>query len=355
MHLTLVVTIDPVKSLSYLEVLVHALNIQTCRDFDVVFYNQTTLDPQAIEAALRHAPRFPTRYVTVPSEHVLGTYPMWDLYRVHATLIDDGPVGDYVMALHMEEFPDADYVGELLAVLERERMDILFGNLTRTPAGVDDASDLLETDTADAFDAVVETMGLKGCPHWSFDSHRVVRRDHPRWLVPRLRRWANFGFRTVLRPTQRGSTRLRRYLSEDVFAMSTDFARRYNWFLRGHRLWFEDIHIFGNRAVGHLEGPIRRRTPFPEYFNRRRIYHLRHDRFYFQFEDDTFASRMLERRVDDPILKALQHAIGEHRAGRMTMQEALTFSRRNAEGTGTQNLNYDLHRRYLADPPEPPA
>ena len=51
-------TIDPVKSLSYLDVLVHALNVQTCGNFDVVFYNQTTLDPAEIEFPFDEASSF---------------------------------------------------------------------------------------------------------------------------------------------------------------------------------------------------------------------------------------------------------------------------------------------------------
>lgn len=355
MQLTLVVTIDPVKSLSYLDVLVHALNVQTRSDFDVVFYNQTTLDAADILAKLRAKPQFAVRFVDVPPADFLGTYPIWDLYGLHARLVDEGPVGDYIMALHMEEFPDADYVEELLGVLERERLDILFGNLTRTRARPEDVTKLFDAGTPQAFDAAVTAMGLKECPHWSFDHGPVLRRDHPRWLFPRIRRWAQFGFRKTVPPTPAGYTPVRRYLSEDVFAMSVAFARRYNWFLRGHRLWFEDIHIFGDDVIGHLTEFVRTRTRFPLYFNRRRIYHLEHGRFYFQFEDETFTSRLMQRTVDDPVLGALQHAVREYREGRMTMQEALTYSRRNPARTGTQNLNYDLHRRYLENPPPLPA
>lgn len=349
MQLTLIVTIDPVKSISHLDVLVHALNLQTCRDFDVVFFNQTLRTPSEIEAGLRVKPNFPTRAFDVPREDFLGSYPIWDLYALHCRLLEEGPVGDYVMALHMEEFPDVDYVEHLLDVLKRERFDILFGNLTRTRSKREDVAPLLETVTADAFDRGVEALGLKACPHWSFDHLPVLRYERPRWLLPRLLRWASFGFRKALPPTSAGFTRLRRDLAEDVFAMSVSFAKRYNWFLSGHRLYFEDVHIVGNSAVGYLTRTLRKKTTYPVYFNRRKMYHLEHGRFYYQLEDETFTSMMLERSVQDPVLRALQHGIRAYRAGEMTMGEALTYTRRNPEGTGTQDLNFELHMRYLTD------
>jgi len=46
MRLTLLVTIDSIKPLKLLDVLIHSLNLQTSRDFEVVFFNQT-LHPES--------------------------------------------------------------------------------------------------------------------------------------------------------------------------------------------------------------------------------------------------------------------------------------------------------------------
>src|SRR3990172_2692238 len=39
MRLTFIISIDPVKGLSLLNLLLHSLNLQTRKNFDVVFYN----------------------------------------------------------------------------------------------------------------------------------------------------------------------------------------------------------------------------------------------------------------------------------------------------------------------------
>jgi hypothetical protein len=347
-NLTLIVTIDPVKSLPHLDVLVHALNLQTCKDFDVVFFNQTLRTAAEIVAGLRVSPVFPIRTFDVPRDDFLGLYPIWDLYAFHSHLLEKEPVGDYIMSLHMEEFPDVDYVEHLLGVLKRERLDILFGNLCNTKSTLEDVEPLLETKTVEDFDRAMTVLGLKTSPRWGFDHRPVLLRRNPRLLLENLQRWTYFRFRKTLPATAAGFTTLGRYVAEDIFAMSAEFARRHNWFLRGHHLYFEDIHILNHRAVGDLTGPLRARTKFPVYFNRRRMYHVRHRRFYFQLEDETFTTLLLGRTEEDPALLALQHAIREYRSGRLSLEQALTYTRRNPDRSGTQNLNFRYHMRYLA-------
>ena len=41
------------------------------------------------------------------------------------------------------------------------------------------------------------------------------------------------------------------------------------------------------------------------------------------------------------------------RRGEFTLQQALDYTRQNAEGTGTQNLNYRLHMRGMAEADTP--
>jgi len=347
-HLTVIVTIDPVKTIGNLDVLVHSLNLQTTRAFDVVFYNQTPLTDSDILDQLTVRPTFPFRFLGVPAEDFLGAYPIWDLYAVHAALLDSGRVGYDLMSVHMEEFFDADYVEQLLAVLGDSGLDILFGNMVNTRATRADVSSLLEATSAEEFDRQLRALGLHAAPHWGFDHRPVLWSKDPRMLADRAERWFHFRFRKTLPPTQSGFTQLGKYVAEDVYAIKTAFARRYNWFLSGHHLYFEDIHIFRHPAVGDLSAPLRALTRFPAYFNLRRIYHLRHERFYFQLEDETFTSLLLERQVDDPVLQAHQAAIRRFRRGEFSLHQALTYTRRNPDGTGTQDLNFAYHMKYLS-------
>jgi hypothetical protein len=156
-----------------------------------------------------------------------------------------------------------------------------------------------------------------------------------------------FRFRSRIRPTLAGYTTMGRYLVEDVYFMKRAFAERYNWFLRGHRMYFEDIHICEQKGVCELERELRRVTAFPVYFNRRRIYHMPHARRYYQLVDEGFTSAMLQRRVDDPILGALQDAIRMYARGQLDLEQALKYTRHNPKRTGSQDLNYAYHMLYL--------
>src|SRR5262249_36117747 len=102
MRLTLLVTIDSVKPLALLDVLIHSLTLQTSQDFDVVFCNQTLRPESSLRAQLRCPPRFSHSYWTVPRSDFLGEHPLWDLYTFHAAMLDEGRIGDYLMSLHME-------------------------------------------------------------------------------------------------------------------------------------------------------------------------------------------------------------------------------------------------------------
>src|SRR5215475_11827076 len=113
MRLTLLVTIDSVKPLHLLDILIHSLNLQTSQDFDVVFFNQTLRPESHLREQLRCAPRFPHFYWTLPRSNFLGEHPLWDLYAFHTAMLDEGRIGDYLMSLHMEEFLDSDYIEEV--------------------------------------------------------------------------------------------------------------------------------------------------------------------------------------------------------------------------------------------------
>lgn len=348
MRLTFIVTIDPVKDLRLLGILVHSLNLQTCQAFDVVFYNQTLLSEDEIFSRLSVRPRFPYRVFGIHRDDFCGDYPLWDLYGVHAMLLDCRLLNDYFMALHIEEFPDVDYVEHVLSVLETNAFDIMFGNLTRTDLVYETARPLLEAPTSAAFDHRLEQTEVKRARHWGYPRHTPFAKSWSE-LQLTLVKMLLFRLRPRLRPTTAGYTVMRRYVTEDLYFMKRTFAERYNWFLRGHRMYFEDIHICEQEGVCELERELKRVTIFPVYFNRRRIYHMRHARRYYQLVDEGFTSAMLQRRVDDPILVALQEAIQMYASGQISLEQALKYTRQNPKRTGTQDLNYRYHMLYLRD------
>lgn len=347
MRLSFIVTIDPVKGFEFMNLLVHSLNLQTRPDFDVFFYNQTLSSEEQIWSQLEVEPNFPFEMRQVERDRFHGRYPIWDLYAFHHTLLQEGRLGDYVMALHTEEFLDPDYVEKFLGVLERKPLEILFGNLSRTQFSYRKARHLLEARDATSFKSRLAADGFPESNHWSFDYRPLFWRKNPHVLKAYALRWWLFRFRKRLHASPSGYSVLGRYLSEDVFAMSTRFARETNWFLQGHSLCFEDIHICQIKGVCELGPELSRRIEFPAYFNLARIYHLEHRRYYYQFENAEFTAGLLKQKPDSPEISALQHAIRAYQSGRMTLPKALAYSRRNPEGNGTQNLNWRYHMKYL--------
>ena len=342
MLLTIIVTIDPVKELRLLNAAVHSLNLQTSDQFEVVFYNQRQQSEASILGALTTTPQFNFRFVNVPETAFWGNYPLWDIYALHASLIESDDVGDYLISLHMEEFLDVDYVESVLSTLDQNGFDILLGNLRRTRLGVEHVDRLASTAGRDEFDRCLNELGVKQAPHWG------VRRKILRTYDP---------FRGRMDPGAEpsGYVRLDSYHVEDVFLMSRGFARKYNWFLRGHHMYFEDVHICQLPGVCELAEPLRRLTDFPVYFSHRNVYHLQHGKFYYQLEDDEFTSHLAGYETSEPALIALKEAARLYRSGRLGLQKALRYSRANAQGTGTQNQNFQLHMKYLRPHLPPPA
>ena len=347
MTLTFIVTIDSIKSMALLNALVHSLNLQTSRAFKVVFYNQTLLDEDVILTRLRIRPTFEYRFYGIDRRQFFGRYPLWDLYAFHNTLLDSDVLSEYFMSLHMEEYFDVDYVENALKVLQERQFDIMFGNLSATRFDHETIEPLLRTRTAGEFRRCVALLGLKSSHHWSFGSRRLFASRDVRSLARELWHLYLFKFRRNVRATRRGYRRLATYMAEDLYFMKRDFARRHNWFLRGHHMYFEDIHICEQTGVCELGRELKKITAFPVYFNLSRIYHLRHAKYYFQLLDEEFTSALLRYEVDDPILGALKKAISMYRAGDVTLPQALQYTRKNAEQTGTQNLNYAYHMMYL--------
>lgn len=347
MKLTIVVTIDPVKEIRMLRLLVHSLNMQTCREFDVLFYNQTTQSPQALLDSLLARPSFRYRFCNIPEERFIGKYPVWDLYRLMADLIASGDVGEYVLALHMEEFLDAEYVAEVVEVLDAEGLDILLGNLTRTTLSWQAISPILDTTTPVAFSRFLSDSGMDQSPHWGYQRLPPLRPFRLARFRDYFKIRLQFGFRRQMPRTCSGALKVKEYLCEDVFVMRTSFARRYNWFLHGMQLPMEDIHICEIAGVCELARELKELTAFPVYFNRRRIYHVPHGRFYFQLEDPEFTRQFLQMNPDNPVCEALQEVITAYQAGQMSLRQALQHSRHNSRLTGSQDVNYRLHIETL--------
>ena len=73
MRLTFIISIDPVKGIPLLNFVLHSLNLQTRKNFDVVFYNQTRVSESQVFAQLRVRPQFDCRFFSV--ERFLGNFP----------------------------------------------------------------------------------------------------------------------------------------------------------------------------------------------------------------------------------------------------------------------------------------
>ncbi len=354
MQLTFIVTIDPVKDLSLLKASIHSLNLQTHRNFDVIFHNQTLLDTEEIFARLGIRPAFSYTVAPVARENFLGTFPVWDLYAVHAAALQADAVGDYVMSVHMEEFFDTDYVEKATEVLQRTGFDILLGNLCRTVLDEHAVADLVAAQTPAEFQDFLRRNKLKRSPHWAFppnpDSPLARLKNAPKQASA----FWDFGLRTRLTATESGYTQLPIY-REDLYFMRTEFARRYDWFLAGKHMYFEDVHVCQQAGVCELAPELAKLTPFPVYLNASRAYHLKHRRFYYQLDDRAFTDGILALHSEDPGLRTLQQAIELYRAGRLTRAEALLHTRQNPAGTGTQNLNYRYHIDAIRSAPHAAA
>jgi len=131
--------------------------------------------------------------------------------------------------------------------------------------------------------------------------------------------------------------------------MSKAFAHRYNWFLPDRRMYFEDIQLCDISGVCELGRELAKLTDFLNYFNLSKIYHVNHRKFYYQLQDAEFTEALLALPSDDLLLQTLQQAIRMYRAGSVTLEQALRYTRQNAAGTGTQNLNYRYHMQVIEE------
>ncbi len=348
MKLSFIVTIDPVKDISLLNILIHSLNLQTQKAFNVIFYNQTLLTEKEIFSRLTVQPDFEYQFFCIERNYFLGRYPIWDLFTFHNFLLDNDYLNDYFMSLHMEELLDVNYLENVIPVLEENGIDILFGNLSRTRSSYQDLQPILHTESASQFDQYLSSNGIKKSYHWAFDYFPMFYLKNVKvdTLKLNLIKLITYQFRRSLKPNKKGFTKLRRRF-EDVHFMRKDFALKYDWFFRGQNMYFTDIHITYKKKACNLETEIKGITEFPIFFNLSKIYHLEHEKFYYHIQDDQFVELFLRYETTDPILNTHKTAIKMVREGKWDLRSALRYTRENDQLTGTHNMEYKYRKRIL--------
>jgi hypothetical protein len=218
--------------------------------------------------------------------------------------------------------------------------------MCRTPFEGAELMDILKTDSAAAFSDYLCARNLKEAPHWTFSSRPKSFPEKLRFFKKHRQKVVDFRFRGRLLPTRTGYRKLAGHY-EDLYFMRRNFALRYDWFLPGRRMYFEDIQLCDIPVVCELGRELAEMTAFPVYFNLSRIYHVKHAKFYYQLQDSGFTDALLALETDEPLLKTLKEAIRMYRTGTATLTQALRYTRENAGGTGTQNLNYKYHMEVI--------
>ena len=343
MKLTYIVTVNPVIPLKYLNMLVHSLNLQTSKDFDVVFYNQTRLPHDTMIKSLAIRPDFEYSFFDVPEEHFFGQYPVWDLFGAHQSLLEQGRLGDYFMSLHMEEFLNPTYTECASRVLSKTGLDILLGNLHATPFVYEDVAGMLNTTSAESFSTEISQHGIDSAIKWGMTAKPFFVTRSLSTAIKRAQVLSMLRWKKQLRPTSDGFTLLGEYMLEDIFFMSTKFALNSSWYACEPHLYFEDIHI--NSA---LAGILNQVTTFPAYLNTSKAYHLEHGRYYYQLEDAEFARGFLAFHTENEALQTLKEAIRLYRDGNgLAVNEALRLSRKNTVTRGVSDISVDYHTKMI--------
>jgi hypothetical protein len=74
---------------------------------------------------------------------------------------------------------------------------------------------------------------------------------------------------------------------------------------------------------------------------------VNHTKFYYQLEDKDFTDALLSLETDDRLLQTLQEAVRMYRFKSVSLETALRHTRRNAEGSGSQNQNYKYRMQAI--------
>lgn len=343
MRISYIITISPVIDISYLEILITSLNLQSCRGFDVIFYNQTHLNEKELFDVLGVPIEFPYTFYSIPKEYFLGKYPIWDLYSFHQYLLSNDLVSDYFISLHMEEFLDVDYTKDAIDILSNNGFEVLFGNLCNTNLDYNDIRSINKITSEKELTQYIEKYVKTVCWKWGLPvGLKVISKSWNR-IIANFKNYKSLSWRYNLKPTLSGFTKFREYGLEDVYLMSKDFAKRYGWFNSPVKLYFEDIHI--NRE---LSGDLKRIIEFPVYMNKSKVYHICHGKYYYQLEDKIFSDGLLAYDTDNPILLSIKHAIQLLRDNpSLGLGKALSLTRRNKGSVGSANFNVQFHRDII--------
>jgi len=242
----------------------------------------------------------------------------------------------------MEEFLEPEYTEYVSKIIEENRVDILFGNLHRTAYYYKDVEKLSVLNDSQSFNNYLKNKFINQSVKWGLPTKPFFLSRKPQNILNNFKRCKLLKWKRSFSPTQNGFIRLNDYILEDVFFMSKNFAKKYGWYDTKMELYFEDIHI--NFSLNNI---LKKIIDFPVYFNMCKIYHLKHDKFYYQIEDEEFSQKMLEYATDNTVLIALKEAIKLYRTNNISVKSALTYSRKNSSKTGTSNFNHDFHNEIL--------
>jgi hypothetical protein len=345
MKISYIITINPVIPIDYLNALINSLNLQSCKEFDVIFYNQTRNNEAKIFSLLHVTCDFKYKFFSIEDRYFLGKYPIWDLYGFHQFLLDNDLVNDYFMCLHMEEFFDPDYTEKVLDVLDKNDFDIILGNLHQTKYFYHDVKELTNLNNAASFSNYLKQKEIDESIKWGLPSKPFFISRSPKNVLKNFKKLNELKWKKQFDSTENGFSKIKNYLLEDIFIMSKEFANKYQWYNSKIKLYFEDIHVNFS-----LEYILKKITQFPVYFNKSKVYHLKHKKFYYQIEDEEFSTKMLEYKTNNPVLNALKESINLYRANNnISVQEAVRLSRKNEYDSGTADINYSFHLENIRE------
>jgi len=337
MKLSYIITITPVIPIEYLNASILSFNLQSCDDFEVIYYNQTGNTEKEIFDKLLFKPEYDYKWFNIDQNLFFGDYALWDMYGFIQSLIDSNQLYDYFISLHMEEFLDTDYTKTVLEVLSLKSFDILLANLNRTTYYYKDLINLVQINNKPAFQSYIDNNISPGLVKWGLSANIIQLSKNPlkmyQGTILALKQRKIIGGKQ-LKASKEGYIKLESYQLEDLYFMKTEFAEKYNWFKSEIELYFEDIHI--NFRLGEALNNI---TDFPVYFNLAKVYHLCHGKYYFQIQDERFTNAFMDYETDNPALLVLKDSIRKYKDGSFTLREALKYSKKNPLKYGRSDMN----------------
>ena len=339
MIITYIVTISPVIEYKYLNILIHSFNLQTDKNFNVIFYNQTLESKEQIFNYLDVKPHFKYKFLHNNLDIFFGKYPAWNLFGFHNYLIKNNLVGDYFISLHMEEFLEPDYNKNAIKILNNNNFDILFGNLYDTQISYNNIREIINKKNRLDFYNYIEFLNIHKSKKWGAPNRNPFLNKKLNQILQNVKKRKFLNRKKQLSAKNSGFTTLPDYILEDVYFMSKNFALRTGWFDIKEPPYFEDIHV--NHR---LKYALKKLIDFPIYFNSSKMYHLNHGKYYFQIVDEEFTNKLLDYNTNSKVLNSLKESITLYKKNKLTAKEALKRSRNMKDGSANLTSNYHLHQ-----------